>query len=232
MFMECIYYKELQEIFAPFTPPMEESKHLKALRLSESEHILVTNGKGLSAECRVELIAKNQYKLTPVSFSLNSGEASLRYSLAIGRLSNRDRLEFAIEKAIELGVYAIYIIDADHSERLKLGDERLEAKAIAAIKQCKRSNLPIIHNNIKLNQLLNLRDNINFILLDEDGTHPENAEIAANVEHIILVGPEGGFSDKELSAIKAANPTVWKLGNRRLRAETAAICGISYFVNK
>ncbi len=231
MFMECIYYKDLQNNSGAFIPSTDECKHLKALRLSSDENIWVTNGLGLMAECHQKRIDKNTFELQPVSFHEFKGESILNYSLAIGRLSNRDRMEFALEKAIELGAKNIYILDTEHSERLKLTEERLEAKAIAAIKQCKRAFLPKIHNNIKLNQLLNLSSQQHFILLDENGSEPES-EFDNSSEIILLAGPEGGFSENELNLINNFNTTKWKLGKRRLRAETAAICGLSYLVNK
>ncbi len=231
MFMECIYYKNLENNSGTFIPSPEECKHLKALRLAENENIFVTNGNGLMAECTQNRLDKNTFELEPVKFLPLKGEAQINYSLAIGRLSNRDRMEFAIEKAIELGAKQIYIIDADHSERLKLTDERLEAKAIAAMKQCKRAFLPQIHNNIKLNQLLTLRSNIQFILLDEHGSTPNDVS-GENLDIVLLVGPEGGFSTEEFDLINKQNVIKWKLGLRRLRAETAALCGLSYLVNK
>ncbi len=232
MFMECIYYKLLENKTPAFIPPFEECKHIKALRLNPDEQILVTNGTGLMAMCSVTRHDKNTFELSPIEFIGGRGEAKLNYSLAIGRLSNRDRMEFAIEKAIELGVKNIYILDTDFSERLKLTDERLESKAIAAIKQCKRAFLPKIHNNIKLNQLLTLRSNYHLILLDEDGNEPSTDCFLDDSEIILLAGPEGGFSNDELSLLIEHNSTKWKLGSRRLRAETAAICGLSYLVNK
>jgi 16S rRNA (uracil1498-N3)-methyltransferase len=103
----------------------------------------------------------------------------------------------------------------------------LNSKAVAAMKQTKRSILPKVHQAIKLKELSSVAENYeNIILTDWDGKHPDDIKISGNT--LILVGPEGGFSVQELEFLKSKIITdSIILGKRRLRAETAGVAALS-----
>ncbi|MPN46579.1 hypothetical protein SDC9_194170 [bioreactor metagenome] len=106
--------------------------------------------------------------------------------------------------------------------------ERLIAKAISAIKQCKRSRLPKIHLPQTIDSLISNIDTLNYqniFLADENGVKPQ-INIHNSKNSIIFVGAEGGFSERELNLFPTKT-IKWNLGNRRLRAETAAISMLS-----
>jgi len=231
--MECIFVSELNLNSIKLLIPTVEAKHLKALRIKQNEQILITNGNALSAIATVERISKNDYQANIKEFLPNYGELDYPLSLAIGIIDAQPRFEFAIEKCIELGVSEIFPLILDYSQHKKVNQERLTAKAIATIKQCKRSKLPTIHFPQTVSQLLkklsNSDEKYQLILTDENGIKPSNI-LNENHNTIIFVGCEGGFSERELSLFPHHTVT-WNLGNRRLRAETAAIISVGILTN-
>lgn len=122
----------------------EEHIHLKALRTKVNSKILITDGFGLTAECLVLSFDKKFHTLKVLKIYYFLNEINKELVLFLGVLDNKDRLEFAIEKSIELGIKKIYLVNTEFSSKIKLNINRLNSKAIAAIKQCKRSILPEI----------------------------------------------------------------------------------------
>jgi 16S rRNA (uracil1498-N3)-methyltransferase len=246
--MECIFVEELNLNSTKLAIPTVEAKHLKALRIKPNEQILITNGNGLSAIATVERINKNierinknierinknDYLANVEKLLPNYGELDYSLSLAIGILDSQDRFEFALEKCVELGVAEVFPLILDYSQHKKINQTRLISKAIAAIKQCKRSKLPTIHSPQTVRHLLenifNSTEKHQLILADENGENPSNIPITKTHNTIIFVGSEGGFSAKELSFFPQQT-IKWNLGNTRLRAETAAIVSVGIFTN-
>lgn len=224
--MECIYLKELTADIQRIIIPNEELQHLKALRLKPHEKILATNGRGLQAY--IDVISDNGKYYANIIQIIDSSNSELnfRLGLAIGKLDNRDRYEFALEKSIELGITDFYMINCRYSQGKEYNLARMQSKAIAAIKQCKRSVLPNIYDVKKIEYMGNYINDYDLcILADEDGTNFDLYNSKQNI--LIFVGPEGGFSKEEIDFLmQIKNLKKLKLGNRRLRAETAAIISV------
>ena len=151
----------------------------------------------------------------------------------MGVLDNKDRFEYALEKCTELGMTDFYPFYTKFSQKKHLKVERLEAKAIAAMKQCKRSRLVRIHDTIKAGDLIGIfAEYKRIVVLDEAGYHPRLGDKGADT--LVVGGPEGGLSDEEMQAIYSLGAEGWNLGARRLRAETAAVlgCGLVSLINQ
>ena len=116
------------------------------------------------------------------------------------------------------------------SERVKL--ERLEAIAIEAAEQCGRTRLPEIAEPVSLNKLLDRRDTERpLYFADENGGAPV-ANALKPGPALILIGPEGGFTDDERALVRAApNAIAVSLGPRILRAETAALAALAAYMS-
>jgi 16S rRNA (uracil1498-N3)-methyltransferase len=224
--MECIYLPELNTNNKYYQISNTEAHHLKVLRVQSETPILVTSGKGLSALSTINRISKNDFSISIIEYYYNKGEVNFKIGLAISILDNRDRFEFAIEKSTELGVSDIFPLITDYSQQSKINKDRLIIKTINAIKQCKRSILPTIYNPMSIAELLNNNNYNRIILADEYGITPE-IKLKEPTDSIIFIGSEGGFSKNELDIFDKKNIIKWNLGNRRLRAETSAITGIS-----
>lgn len=223
--MECIYTPELTENSRIISPDNDESRHLRALRLRAGDKILCTNGKGLSAEC--ELLSFSPYEVKPVKFLKEYGEATKNITIAAGLLDARDRFEFLVEKATELGAARIIPLHSQRVQRPKADPKRLHAKAVAAMKQCRRSRLPEISPIMTFKGLSKQFSEFDMIIFgDAGGIRPE---IPAATNILLMAGPEGGFSPEEKEIIKGSGAVGWNLGNRRLRGETACIALMSLF---
>ena len=142
----------------------------------------------------------------------------------------RAQTDWLVEKATELGVARLLPVMTQRTvaERVKL--ERLESIAIEAAEQCGRTRLPDIAEPLTLKQLLAAREERLLYFADEAGGEPL-ADALHPGPALILTGPEGGFTDEERAAIRAApNAVAVSLGPRILRAETAALAALAAFM--
>ena len=224
--MECLYTPDLTLTTKTINLSQDEIRHAKALRVEIGQRILLTSGKGLMA--KAELIDNEKYALKVLEIRENIHELPIRFGIAFSVLSSKERMEFAIEKLTELGITDFHFVDAAHSQIHTIDEERLLNKAIAAIKQSKRSILPIIHSISSTNGIQNfVKDYSAIVLADVHGnTSFPKQLLLENIPNgvLICIGPEGGYSDHEVSMIKSFPHCISiSLANRRLRAETAAM---------
>jgi 16S rRNA (uracil1498-N3)-methyltransferase len=223
--MECIYLPDLNENSKEIIVNKDESHHLMVLRIKNDHKINATNGKGLYFWGSVKQIGKSKFIFLVEKILKNFGENKIHITIGIGLLENKDRFELQIEKAIEFGVNRIIPLYTDFSSKKKINIERLKTKIISATKQTKRSFLAEINEPQKLKNL-NFDEFQKIILADENGSN--DFEINTGLNILILIGPEGGFSSNEINVIDLKNNVFKvKLGNRRLRAETATFSILS-----
>lgn len=217
--MEALYYPELKTDTTQIELSGDEFKHAKALRLGVGEKCLIINGTGLAAEVGLVSFSKKSCLFSVLKLLPNFGEPKFETTLALGLLAARDRMEFALEKAVELGATEFVPLLCARSQSDKFRRERFEAKALAAAKQCLRSKIPKISSPKKPKVIL--KENFDKIVLaDVSG---EKFDSAVGSKNLLLVGPEGGFTDEEIRLfLEDPRCEKVKLNERRLRAETAA----------
>lgn len=142
----------------------------------------------------------------------------------------RERFEWSVEKATELGVARIVPVLTERTNHDRLKPGRLHAHMVEAAEQCGRTALPLLDPVRPLAEILAGWPAERMLLFaDEDGGEPMRA-LAPAVPAAILIGPEGGFSAAERSAIRAL-PAARRLhlGSRVLRADTAVVAAIAQF---
>lgn len=210
----------------------QEAVHIsKVLRHSRGDQILVTDGKGNGYECKILDIEKKKVYLEILNTQSHS-EPEPQITLCMGIIKKRDRLEFAVEKVVELGVRKIVLFEGEHSQKGKVREDRLESTAISAMKQSLRFYLPqvVVENHIS-EAISKHAQNSTLILADEtvDKPGPEKKNLSS--EYFLIVGPEGGFSSNERALVKKYDPQFYSLGKHRLRAETAAVVMVDRFTN-
>ena len=204
-----------------------EFKHVKnTLRKKIGDILKTTNGKGLLAECRIKNFSSREMILH-VEQITKKEKSRPHIALAFSLLKQHN--EFIIEKCTELGVYEFFPFFAHRNVKTSLSANqfgRLQKIAVAAIKQCDSAHLPEIHKPISFNELLKRlsREYIPVLAWEEeneqilqDGLHNAKKDIC------LIVGPEGGFEEKEVGFAKKHSAQIASLGNHILRAETAAI---------
>lgn len=210
------------------------------MRMQAGASIILCDGKGKCMESAIVSASSKEGRLQLIQdHSLHFINPRTYYlSIGIAPTKNIDRIEFAIEKLVEIGVEEIYLLDCHHNERSHLRLDRLEKIAVAASKQSRKSRFPTIHPFVTPGDLVNAKSiagkkTILACHLDEaSGTLDQNYSPGQDV--IMLIGPEGGFSENEINLIKKGNGKTVSLGPFRLRVETAAIvaCANIHFMNQ
>lgn len=215
-------------------PLAPEQSHylLNVMRQTVGDNVAVFNGKDgewraaiaeagrKSALLRVEALLRPQ-----------AGEPDLWLVFAPVK---RQRVDFIVEKATELGVSALLPVWTINTQTQRVKDERLTAIAREAAEQCRRLSVPEVAQPCALDALLAgwPKERV-LLLLDEKGQGRPIAEVLAALPPgpaAFLVGPEGGFTETELDALRGASFAVGiGLGPRILRAETAVVAALSCY---
>ena len=206
------------------------------MRKKQNDIINITDGLRNIYVCKIVNILRDSVlcEITETKYNLNEPKVKLR--LYVSPLRNSDRFEFLIEKAVELGVYEIQTVISKHTLQKeafsKTKMERMQKIMISAMGQSQRCYLPAIHNTMTLNDMIFKSEKyINKFVYYEYAECKEGIITKLdNDENIcILTGPEGGFDESEIQQLTNNGWKVRSLGERKLRAETAAI--ISVFEN-
>ena len=221
--MHCLFNPQVKRGLREYFFDEDEIKHLKALRLKVGEKIMITNGQGLSLTGIIMLIQNNFLYIDNPVFFENYGELDIDVCIGMSILENRDRMEFALEKCVELGAKEFIPLITKNCERRNINIDRLRAKSLAAIKQCQRSKLITIYPSMDIGELQDrFQDFDRIFIADIDGERYDKSFISGR--NLILVGPEGGFTKEEINFIEKNPKTkLISLGKRRLRSETAAV---------
>lgn len=216
-----------------------EYKHLtKVLRKRIGDIISVTDGNYNIFTCKIKEISKAEISCKILKKEINLFEPERKVHIYLSLLKSFERLEFAIEKAVELGVHEITLLSTKYSVlKDKLSEnkiERLKKIIISAMSQSQRCFLPRINNTISFQVLLQLNNSFEKIVMYEfaEKTQLIQKEKIDNNEITLLIGPEGGFSVEEINQLVSKNWKVLSLGERKLRAETAAIVSLYEILNK
>jgi len=206
--------------------PFEEAQHcIKVLRKKEGDEILVTDGKGHFYDARI-IQANPKHCIVDIINTIDAPKNwNFNLQVAFAPTKNIDRIEWFAEKATEIGIDRFSPILCEHSERKEIKPQRIEKILVSAMKQSQKAILP---------QLDDMQTFRKFIEQEFDGQkfiahcYPENKKELKEVykkgeNALILIGPEGDFSEKELELALANGFIPVSLGESRLRTETAAL---------
>ncbi len=204
----------------------EESKHcVRVLRLTEGESLFLIDGKGMFCEAMIVSAHPKACLLKVTDKKNNYGKRDFRLTIAVSPTKNIDRYEWFLEKATEIGMDEIIPLISRYSERKEIKPERLEKVMISAIKQSIKAYLPTLQPLQSFKTIVKSPfDGQKFIAHCNEGEKfLLRDSVVKGKEVLILIGPEGDFSNEEVElAIKEGFVPV-SLGNSRLRTETAAL---------
>jgi 16S rRNA (uracil1498-N3)-methyltransferase len=216
---------------AAVSATLEQFNYLaNVLRMGEGAEVLLFNGRDGEWKARLSFPAKKKLVLTPFELTRAQPVASdlvfLFAPLKVGRL------DYLVQKAVEMGAGKIQPVLTQHTQVQKLGIERLQSNVIEAAEQCGILSVPLVHPPVKLDALLSGWDaSRRIIYCDEDAAtnNPVGKLGAIREKHLaVLIGPEGGFSDGERAQLRALwHVTAIPLGPRILRADTAAVAALA-----
>lgn len=202
----------------------------RVLRHATGDAVQLFDGSGQEYLGELIEVGKKAVRVELREQLAGQAESPLRIHLGQG-LSRGERMDWAIQKATELGVSEITPIVSERCE-VRLKDERADKRlahwrqvAISACEQCGRSVLPVIHAPITLAEWqAHVQAELKLVL------HPVAAPLESHARpHSLafLIGPEGGLSEAEVAQAKAAGFHAARLGPRVLRTETAPVVALA-----
>jgi 16S rRNA (uracil1498-N3)-methyltransferase len=218
---------------ARFSLPPGPARHAaRALRLAVADTVTLFNGQGGEYAARIERIHKDEVAVSVTGFADVERESSLRVMLAQG-ISSGERMDYTLQKAVELGIAAIQPIAARRSV-VKLAGERADRRVAhwqgvvaSACEQCGRNRVPVVAPPLTLAHWLGQQQDGRLLFLSPQA-EARLADLPPSAAMDCLVaGPEGGFEADEIAALHAAGATPVRLGPRVLRTETAALAALA-----
>lgn len=198
----------------------DERHHARVLRIREGEEIEIFDGRGAAYIARFE----SADSIHILSEAANrEPRTAIHLAMSIIQL---DKFELVLQKVTEMGVQSIIPLITDRievrAERFRGKEERWRKIVFEATKQSGRSRIPNIEKPVTFDDAVQREGT--KIVFDADGPpttgQPDNPTT-------LFIGPEGGWSERELQAARANGATLQRLGPRRLRAETAAIVAVA-----
>lgn len=206
----------------------------RVLRMQVGDTAILFNGDGFDYQCQLTSIQKNNVSAQVLSSATVSNESPLNILLLQG-ISSGDRMDYTIQKAVELGVREIQPIATERSV-VKLNQERAEKRVahwqqivISACEQCGRAYVPVVHAPLSLSLWLaqHPQHEASRILLNPVGAK-QLGQLSKPLQQIqLLIGAEGGLSAHEIETASAHGFQSIILGPRILRTETAAMTAIA-----
>ena len=204
--------------------------------MRSGEEFIVSEG-GISSLCRLMRFEEERAVAEIIEDDYQNTELQIKIYLFQG-LPKSDKLELIIQKSVELGVFGIIPVEMSRSivkldsKKKESRRERWQAISESAAKQSKRNIIPEVFNVMTYTQALEKAKELDLLLIpyeSENGmtaTHKALSRIKKGASVGILIGPEGGFDDKEIAAAKDIGGYSISLGKRILRTETAAITSV------
>jgi 16S rRNA (uracil1498-N3)-methyltransferase len=219
-----IFIADIQKNTATLAP--EESWHCaKVLRKKIGDHVHVIDGKGLIAEGTLSLVSEKKCSVHLLQEARLQDKHPYYLHLAIAPTKQIDRMEWLLEKAVEIGIDEISFIQCKNSERVQLKNERIQKIVESAVKQSLQAYIP------KINALTGFDTFIQNCTADQLLlAHCYNANKTPlisldfkNIHSLVMIGPEGDFSREEVKAATEKKIRFVSLGENRLRTETAGL---------
>lgn len=228
--MQLFYNPDINTETKTFSFDKEESRHIiKVLRKNTGDVLAITNGKeqlfwaiiveARDKKCTVDI---SKWEKRPKTWNF-------RLHIAIAPTKMNERFEWFLEKATEIGIDEITPVICDHSERKHLKMERMEKVIISAMKQSLKYGLPRLNEPVKFKEFIqNQTWDLGLIAHCQKEYKKRVMDLIPEKNNImIMIGPEGDFSEAEIKMSKEKGLIPVSLGASRLRTETAAIVACS-----
>ncbi len=215
------------------TLPVEEARHcLRVLRMKPGDIINVTDGKGSVFDCRIATAGREDISLEIISSKKEENPWPAPITLAIAPTKNSDRMEWLVEKSVEIGIDRIVLLECEHSERRHIKTERLEKIMVSAMKQSLKCYLPKLDHMIPIDEFLHRqRSQPEQLFIGYcDASLPRLSfakSFRPGIPTTIMIGPEGDFSKGEVDTAMKAGFQAVSFGESRLRTETAALFALA-----
>ena len=198
-------------------------------RNTPGDELEIVDGRGHIILSIIQDIDKKAVRCLARKVIPAENEIPVHITVAVA-LIKQQRYELMVEKATELGVHTIQPILTQRVVRTGFRPDRLQKKAVAAMEQSERAFLPEIPDPVEIKKYIANLDNNQLFVAEQSAKSKSLIDLLSKREYdniIILIGPEGGWSDSELSLFNECQIQNFHLGKRRLRTETAALSALS-----
>jgi 16S rRNA (uracil1498-N3)-methyltransferase len=213
----------------------DESKHaIRVLRMNEGDAIYLVDGKGTFFEAVIASAHPKKCHILVQNVVKDYEKRDYYLHIAISPLKNADRFEWFLEKATEIGIDAITPLFCKRTEKKNFNMERSNRIIESAMKQSIKAFHPILYPMAKIGDFVKgATGDIKMIACCEGERHLIRDCYKPGQKVLILIGPEGDFTEEEMALAKSAGFTPITLGKSRLRTETAglAACHSVHFLN-
>lgn len=207
----------------------DEYRHcVKVKRHTISDKLNIIDGSGKLYQGIITEIKKNEVILQVINISELSSTASKKM-VCIAPTKNIDRMEWFVEKSVEIGIDEIGIVFTERTERSVIKPERIEKIIISAMKQSLNIRMPsvIIHNCLQ-DLLVHYADVPQKFIAHGHENAPQLLDMLTEDQNsLVVIGPEGDFTTKEIQSAKEQGYSICSLGTSRLRTETAGVVAIT-----
>lgn len=214
------FTQNIQENEAVFDE--NETRHaIQALRYKVGDNIYFTDGLGNRYQGSIKHIEKQRFTASISEKIQVQGLPEL--TIAVGIIKHTDRLEWLVEKCTELGVKRLVFIQTDNTEKQSLNEERMRKVAIAALKQSQGSRLPLMETLPFATVLGEAHESRLICHCRNEITIATACKETLAGDCLVLIGPEGDFTSKEVQMAATAGFSDYPLGTLILRTETACM---------
>ncbi len=225
--MNLFYAPNLSPCSQTYTFDKDESRHIvKSLRKKIGDILYLTNGLGDWFEAKITTADPKHTQINIIKVT-KKDRRPYRIHIAIAPTKSNERFEWFLEKAVEIGIDEITPMITRHSERKKIKLERYDKILISAMKQSLQAYKPKLNDLTKFDRIVeqNYENTQKFMAYCQaDVSLSEQINPKQNI--LILIGPEGGFSDEEIQKAKAKDFKTVSISSNRLRTETAGLVSL------
>ncbi|TNE81143.1 MAG: 16S rRNA (uracil(1498)-N(3))-methyltransferase [Bacteroidetes bacterium] len=208
----------------------EETRHaIQVLRKSVGDELHLCDGEGHLYLGRIRSFTKKVTELELLETQFYE-KRKARLHLVVAPTKNMDRVEWMLEKCVEIGLEELSFIQCAHSERKVLKMDRLEKIQLSAAKQSSAWHFTKINPMVSFKEFLQQPHAEHRYIASLDGQEIQwSTSLKPAESSLVLIGPEGDFSTEELQLAKAQQFQTLSLGNKRLRTETAGVQTAAWF---
>lgn len=216
--------EKLGQGFSIFLNSAQNHYLINVMRVKKHNNVLLFNGKDGLWLGEIDII--NNKSIVKLKEAIANQEYEQDLSLYFAPVKSA-ALDNIVRQATEMGVTSLHPVYTEHTVVRKINIERIKLQLIEAAEQCERLTVPKIFPPISFTELQSI-NNKYFILCDETGGGQNPHEILKDKKNVaLIIGPEGGFSPKELSFAESFC-TKMSLGKRILRVDTAIVAALAY----
>ncbi len=229
MNLPFFYIDFLDAQWSAYTLSEETSKHIvQVLRKGKDDLLQLTDGKGNVLTASIVDDHKKKCVVKKISFETIPA-LQHKITIAISLIKNTSRFEWFLEKVTEIGVSTIIPLICHRTEKQHFRLDRMKGILISAMLQSKQAWLPELQEPVLYQEVIkkNVAANKFIAHCDDDTTKIQLASLKKSSSSIILIGPEGDFTNEEIALAQSNHYTAVSLGNNRLRTETAGVVAVT-----